>query len=96
MAYGGTNFGLTAGANFKSQFNLFQAHVTTYDYNAVITEQGRVTPKFYAMQKLMTKYVRSPTISIPVSILAIKIPEFTPALKTTLLANLPLPFLRDS
>ena len=41
MAHGGTNFGLTAGANAvqKEKFN-YKADITTYDYEAPITEQG--------------------------------------------------------
>ena len=36
MVHGGTNFGLTAGANgFDEEFD-FRGHVTSYDYDAPI------------------------------------------------------------
>jgi beta-galactosidase len=37
MVHGGTNFGLTAGANsYKNEKFDFRGHVTSYDYDAPI------------------------------------------------------------
>jgi hypothetical protein len=53
MAYGGTNFGLTAGANGFPD-NDYMPHITSYDYDSPINEQGGVTPKYYATRKLFS------------------------------------------
>lgn len=36
MAHGGTNFGLTAGANPSNQESDYLSHITSYDYDAPI------------------------------------------------------------
>ena len=47
MVHGGTNFGLTAGANsFKGGKYDYRGHITSYDYDAPINEQGSATPKY--------------------------------------------------
>ena len=43
VLHGGTNFGFTNGANCAERFD---PHVTSYDYDALLTECGDVTPKF--------------------------------------------------
>ncbi|MET4004445.1 beta-galactosidase [Arthrobacter sp. UYCu511] len=48
MAHGGTNFGLTSGANHDGAI---QPTVTSYDSDAPIAEDGRLTEKFYAMRE---------------------------------------------
>ncbi|WP_261388398.1 glycoside hydrolase family 35 protein [Arthrobacter alpinus] len=48
MAHGGTNFGLAAGANHDGAI---QPTVTSYDSDAPIAEDGKLTEKFYAMRK---------------------------------------------
>jgi hypothetical protein len=55
VVHGGTNFGFTAGANAFSPTQ-FQPDVTSYDYDAPIDEQGRATPKYYALRKLIGEY----------------------------------------
>lgn len=47
MAHGGTNFGLTSGANHDG---VIQPTVTSYDSDAPIAEDGRLTEKFHAMR----------------------------------------------
>lgn len=44
---GGSNFGFTAGANFGSDF---QPQLTSYDYDAPLTEAGDPTPKYFAIR----------------------------------------------
>ncbi|MFF5725050.1 beta-galactosidase [[Kitasatospora] papulosa] len=60
MAHGGTNFGLWAGAN-ESDGRL-EPVVTSYDSDAPISEDGRLTPKFFAMREALGARgpVRSP------------------------------------
>ncbi len=47
MAHGGTNFGLTSGCNHDG---VIQPTVTSYDSDAPIAEDGRLTEKFHAMR----------------------------------------------
>ncbi len=49
MAHGGTNFGLGSGANHDG---VIQPTVTSYDSDAPISEDGRLTEKFHAMRKV--------------------------------------------
>ncbi|MBS1706766.1 MAG: beta-galactosidase [Armatimonadetes bacterium] len=48
MIHGGTNFGFTAGANNGGKG--YEPHVTSYDYDAPIDEQGRANPKYMAIR----------------------------------------------
>jgi beta-galactosidase len=54
MAHGGTNFGLTAGANHDG--TRLQPTVTSYDSDAAVAEDGTVTPKFFALRKVLSEY----------------------------------------
>lgn len=58
VAHGGTNFGLTAGANSNdNNVTDYKPHITSYDYDAPINEQGRPTVKYEAMKKLLSNYI---------------------------------------
>lgn len=59
MAHGGTNFGLTSGANHDGAL---QPTVTSYDSDAPIAEDGTLTPKFHAMRELFGKYGELPQL----------------------------------
>ena len=48
MAHGGTNFGLGSGANHDGAI---QPTITSYDSDAPIAEDGRLTEKFHAMRE---------------------------------------------
>ncbi len=54
MLIGGTNFGFTSGAN---HYELFKPDVTSYDYDAPLTECGDITPKYMALREVIKKYV---------------------------------------
>ena len=54
MFIGGTNFGFTSGAN---HYETFAPDVTSYDYDALLTECGDVTEKYYAVRDVIKKYV---------------------------------------
>ena len=69
VIHGGTNFGFTAGANAFSPTQ-FQPDITSYDYDAPISEQGLPTPKYFMLRRLIQQYVDY------------KIPEVVPAAKT--------------
>lgn len=51
MFHGGTNFGFMNGCSARGVTDLPQ--VTSYDYDALLDEQGNPTPKYFAVQKMM-------------------------------------------
>ena len=52
MAHGGTSFGWWAGCNWP-----FVPEVSSYDYDAPVSEAGWTTPKFFAMRDLFSRYL---------------------------------------
>ena len=74
VVHGGTNFGYTAGANAFSATQ-FQPDVTSYDYDAPIDEQGRATPKYYALRKLIGEYTGRVMPEVPAPVPVMEIPE---------------------
>ncbi|HEY9307908.1 MAG TPA: beta-galactosidase family protein [Microbacterium sp.] len=57
MFHGGTNFGLTNGANDKGRYLPI---VTSYDYDAPLDERGDPTDKYFAFRDVITKYAPVP------------------------------------
>ena len=53
MFHGGTNFGFMNGANDHVKY---QPTITSYDYNALLSEAGDRTPQYYGVRDLMLKY----------------------------------------
>ena len=88
MTHGGTNWGHWAGANSPG----FAPDVTSYDYDAPISESGQTTPKYWELRKTLAKYMEGekqaavPAIIKPVSISAFDFDEVAP-----LWDNLPEP-----
>ena len=62
MFIGGTNFGFTSGAN---HYEKFLPDVTSYDYDALLSEGGDVTEKYYAVRKVIQKYIKQELPTIP-------------------------------
>ncbi len=62
MFIGGTNFGFTSGAN---HYEKFCPDVTSYDYDAVLSECGDVTPKYFKLREVISKYVDKPLPDVP-------------------------------
>ncbi|ALJ21345.1 glycoside hydrolase family 35 protein [Microbacterium sp. No. 7] len=60
MLHGGTNFGLTNGANHKG---VYQPTVTSYDYDAPLDEAGRPTPKFWAFREVISRHAPVPAFA---------------------------------
>ena len=54
MFHGGTNFGFMNGCSARGNTDLPQ--VTSYDYEALLDEQGNPTPKYFAIQRMLKKY----------------------------------------
>ncbi|XP_017787650.1 PREDICTED: beta-galactosidase-like [Habropoda laboriosa] len=63
MFYGGTNFGYTAGANGGQ--NAYNPQLTSYDYDAPLTEAGDPTPKYFEIRNVIARYLPLPNTSIP-------------------------------
>ena len=86
MTHGGTNWGHWAGANSPG----FAPDVTSYDYDAPISESGQTTPKYWALREAMAKYMdgekqaKVPALIKPISIPAFRFTEMAP-----LFQNLP-------
>ncbi|MFE3449932.1 beta-galactosidase family protein [Nonomuraea sp. NPDC059194] len=62
MAVGGTNFGFTAGANAGGPHadGAYEPTVTSYDYDAPISESGALTPKFWAYREVLGRHTDLP------------------------------------
>lgn len=54
MFHGGTNFGFMNGCSARGNIDLPQ--VTSYDYEALLDEQGNPTPKYFAIQQMLKNY----------------------------------------
>lgn len=88
MTHGGTNWGHWAGANSPG----FAPDVTSYDYDAPISEQGAATPKYHALRAAMQRHNGGKKLpAVPKAIPTIAIPEFTFTEVAPLFANLPEP-----
>jgi len=71
MVHGGTNFGFTSGANYDGKHDI-QPDLTSYDYDAPISEAGWATEKYNAIRELL-KTPKTP--AIPAKNNVISIPE---------------------
>jgi len=74
MVHGGTNFGFTSGANYDDEHDI-QPDLTSYDYDAPISEAGWVTPKYDSIRNVMKKYVSYPVPEPPKAFPVIEIPS---------------------
>lgn len=88
MFHGGTNFGLTGGANHD---HAYSPAVTSYDYDAPLTESGDPGPKYHAFREVIARHATVPDEPAPAP--APKLPPTTVTLDRTapLLANAPKP-----
>jgi beta-galactosidase len=59
MVHGGTNFGLTSGANDKG---VYRPTITSYDYDAPLDEAGNPTAKFHAFREVISRYAPVPEV----------------------------------
>lgn len=53
MFIGGTNFGFMNGSNYYDELT---PDVTSYDYDAVLTEAGEITPKYLAFKEVISQF----------------------------------------
>ncbi|XP_068601669.1 beta-galactosidase-1-like protein 2 [Brachionichthys hirsutus] len=62
MFHGGTSFGFTNGA---SDFSTYKPQVTSYDYDAPLSEAGDYTPKYQLLRNLFSQYHSQPLPEMP-------------------------------
>lgn len=74
MVHGGTNFGFTSGANYDKKHDI-QPDMTSYDYDAPISEAGWKTPKYDSIRNVIKKYVKYKIPAAPAQIPVIEIPS---------------------
>uniref|UniRef100_A0A7N0RH82 Beta-galactosidase n=1 Tax=Kalanchoe fedtschenkoi TaxID=63787 RepID=A0A7N0RH82_KALFE len=66
MAHGGTNFGFYSGANTGANESDFQPDLTSYDYDAPISESGDVdSVKYQAIRRVIQKYIAVSILPTP-------------------------------
>lgn len=65
MFIGGTNFGFMNGSNY---YDALTPDVTSYDYDAILTEAGDFTRKYEVYREIIGKYTRVPQVDFSTSI----------------------------
>eukprot|EP00794_Sanderia_malayensis_P010739 gene10739-11888_t len=63
MFHGGTNYGFMNGANTASGNRQYQPTISSYDYNAPVSETGDLTEKYHAMKKVILQYAPKGSVS---------------------------------
>ncbi|XP_032237700.1 beta-galactosidase-1-like protein 2 [Nematostella vectensis] len=61
MLHGGTNFGFMNGANAEN--GKYKPTITSYDYDAPISESGDITPKYRELREKLLKYAPKNSLS---------------------------------
>jgi len=93
VIHGGTNFGFTAGANSGGKG--YEPDITSYDYDAPVNEQGRATPKYMALRKLIGSYLQGnaklPPVPEPIPAMGFSETELVPF--TSVWENMPDPVM---
>ncbi|XP_055082194.1 beta-galactosidase-1-like protein 2 [Periophthalmus magnuspinnatus] len=64
MFHGGTSFGFMNGA---MDLGTYKPQVTSYDYDAPLSEAGDCTEKYHALRNLFSQYHSEPLPDVPVS-----------------------------
>ncbi len=59
MFEGGTNFGFMNGSNYYDELT---PDVTSYDYDGILTEDGRITEKYRRYKEVISKYTDIPEV----------------------------------
>ena len=85
MFIGGTNFGFMNGSNY---YDVLTPDVTSYDYDALLTEDGQITPKYEAFREVIAKYAPVPEVAFSTEIKRKDYGRLTPVRSTGLFENL--------
>ncbi len=91
VIHGGTNFGFTAGANSGGKG--YEPDLTSYDYDAPISEQGLATPKYHALREMIAsaRPAGDPLPPIPDPVPTLAVPEIAMKAHASIWENLPRP-----
>ena len=65
MFHGGTNFGFMNGSNYYGKLT---PDTTSYDYDAPLSEDGRMTKKYQAFREILKKYKDVPDVEFSTKI----------------------------
>lgn len=65
MFHGGTNFGFMNGSNYYGKLT---PDTTSYDYDAPLSEDGRMTKKYQAFREILKKYKAVPDVEFSTKI----------------------------
>jgi beta-galactosidase len=97
MVHGGTNFGFTTGANYDKNHDI-QPDMTSYDYDAPISEAGWATPKYNAIRAELIKRSSHPIPEVPAAMPVITIPgvKLTKVVDLDLLKQKIKPVINDN
>lgn len=94
MFNGGTNFGFMNGANYTKEEPI-QPDITSYDYDAPLSEAGVMTPKYMAIRELLMDHLtlaeRAKVPPVPAQPKFIGIPDIRLTESASLFNNLPKP-----
>ncbi|MFE0102510.1 beta-galactosidase [Streptomyces sp. NPDC059009] len=89
MIHGGTSFGYWAGANANDDGGHYTPDITSYDYAAAITEQGRPSETYATYRDLIGGHLDEPLPEIPAPVPTIAPGPVTPKAFASLWDNLP-------
>lgn len=77
--HGGTNFGLTAGANSNDRGGAFQPDLTSYDYGSPVGENGNLTKEYFEYRDIIRAALPAEVVlPEPVQPVAMELPGFRP------------------
>ena len=89
MFHGGTSFGWMNGANTNGQN--YEPDVTSYDYDSVLDESGRPTPKYFVFRDLIAKATGITPPPVPTVAAPMSVPDVEMVETASLWENLPKP-----
>ncbi len=77
--HGGTNFGLTAGANSNEQGGKFEPDLTSYDYGSPVGENGNLTQEYFEYRDIiLTALPELNPPAVPQTPPTMEVPAFRP------------------
>lgn len=85
MFEGGTNFGFMNGSNY---YERLEPDVTSYDYDALLTEDGRITEKYQAFKSIINKYCKTGECELSSTIKSQSFGSYTVTRSADLFSNL--------
>lgn len=94
MVHGGTNFGFTSGANYDGNHDI-QPDLTTYDYDAPISEAGWATEKYNALRNIL-QYPKTPAVPAKIPVITIPNIQLTKAVSLEYLKSKIKPITGDT